>query len=36
MARVSTSRTGMGMGVGWERVVSDSLGYRNNSRRYIT
>ena len=29
MARVSPSRTDMGMGVGWERVVSDSLGYRN-------
>ena len=36
MARVSTSRTDMGMGVGWERVVSDSLGYRNNSRSYST
>ena len=29
MARVSPSRTDMGMGVGLERVVSDSLGYRN-------
>ena len=29
MARVSPSRTDMGMGVGWERMVSDSLGYRN-------
>ena len=26
---VSPSRTDMGMGVGWERVVSDSFGYRN-------
>ena len=36
MARVSASRTDMGMGVGRERVVSDSLGYRNNSRSYST
>ena len=36
MARVSTSGTGMGLGVGWERVVSDNLGYRNNSRSYST